>query len=247
MGVPLYFGWVTIAFIALVDAVWMVISGHTIVHTTTQLLIVAAVGAVAYFCRHKYPHASKSVQAFTQNLCLAPVLLIFTYLCTATSFPLRDNLLATADKMFGFDWSIWYDWAATSRVTIDTLGLLYAVVFPVQTLALVFTLPFINANRNVEIAVIFAITTAIFSAIAIVIPADGAIFYFNRVDPQLHAGLLLAFKSYTALREGTTNVIDYAQINGGMIVFPSFHAASAVLYSYAFRGSGRLFRIDSRH
>jgi hypothetical protein len=241
-----YFAWIAIAFIGTIDAIWLLISDRTVAHLHVTVLLAAVFGFTAFICNIRWPRITGIFQCLAQNFSLPPLILIFAYLCATVSFPLRDDLFAAADRLIGFEWGVLYNQTSASRLAMDSLAVLYYVNYVGQTILLLAVLPFVNVSRNTEFIVTYFILAFLCILIAMFLPAKGPIFYFNiEVDPIFYAGVFASLKTFIFLREETVNVIDVSQFNSGIVAFPSFHAGAAILFSYAMRGSGRLFRVAS--
>jgi uncharacterized membrane protein (DUF485 family) len=233
---PLYFGWFAIGFVALVDVTWVIFGGYTVVYTADKVFIVVAVAVVAGLYRSRYPKFSRSIQSLTQNIIVIQLLLIFVYLCSSTDFPFWDTEFAAADAAIRFDWVKWHDLIASSEIARNSIGCLYVIVYFGQILFAQFVLPFLNARRNTEYVVCLSAIIMISSVIAMLMPAVGPNVHFDRADPALHSGIVNFYNTYMELRHSSARVLDYGQLNSGLMVFPSFHAASTILCCNAFRG-----------
>jgi membrane-associated phospholipid phosphatase len=86
---------------------------------------------------------------------------------------------------------------------------------------------------------LYAVSALIIAAIATIVPAEGAHLYFHPSHEQFsnftnHSGM---WHYHLLVKLRTTHVLYFDPFHlQGMVTFPSFHAAAAVLTAYAVRG-----------
>lgn len=161
---------------------------------------------------------------------------ILSYLAATLGFGLLDFELARIDSALGFDWASWFQVVEATPRLKGILSLAYSSMFPQIILAIIF---FAHPRRAVAamelwwttmLAVIF---TCLLSG---VMPALGTYAYYN-----VHPDLGVHLEDLHALREGRMTIFPSLVLRG-IITFPSFHAAIAVLLCYPYRGFKWLFR-----
>lgn len=157
-----------------------------------------------------------------------------TYLICSLNFPLVDQSLDKIDKMMGFYWLPWYEWSKNKTI----LSVAYHCLGYEMLLFFAYFSFYINKPR------LYEMYAMLFFALVIIVPLSG--FYpalgplylykligtFNQIDPEI----VSSFIHVNLLRVGKSP--DLMEGFKGIITFPSFHAACAVLYAYGFRGTG---------
>lgn len=162
------------------------------------------------------------------------------YALQRSGFPLRDELLASADQALGFSWSDYAHWV-DRHVAVQTIfHLAYDSILPQTALPLV-VLAF--AHRTDELRVYLLAFVIAFTCTIIVsafMPAVGPIVFVNRSDFDiLHFTGATPLDHLLRLRDAGPLIMDDAP--GGIATFPSFHATIAVLTPLTMRGFPRLF------
>ena len=159
---------------------------------------------------------------------------VLSYLLTAGNRPTIDAELVTADRLLGFDWTTMYAWGKTHVAQHLVLICAYYSVLPQLILMyiLLFTKGFFDRAR--EMFWLFILTSLGCVVVSGLFPAAGAFGTFNvqTANPSL--------QHFLALRDGSMKSIDLQQIQG-LVSFPSFHLALAVILAYAARGIPVLF------
>lgn len=167
--------------------------------------------------------------------CQAAAALAMLIPLTAISAPLADASLANADRMLGFDW---LQVAAQFKQDADWLSalkLVYRTTLwqPVLVLSILFATG--RADRGWQMVTASAIALAITIAIYPFVPALGAAIHFG-LAPSAYPGISIPWDFgpvIVSLKSGL-RVIDPNVITG-FVSFPSFHAASAVIFAWAAR------------
>jgi hypothetical protein len=143
----------------------------------------------------------------------------------AASFhaPLLDATFMRWDTWLGFDWDTAAAWSAAHPWAEEALQFAYASMFW-QTLFFLFVY---SVRGSGEFIWFFMVTLLSVIALSAFFPALGHAGWIG----QEHINALLA------AREGSASVVS------GIITFPSFHAALAVLFIYASRHDGRMLAV----
>ena len=146
-----------------------------------------------------------------------------TYLSARADFPMQDHLFAAMDQAIGFDWTSWARFFILRPWLADAAGLVYASYY-VQPFLAVIVLHRIgqgSENANYFLAMIIALTVEI--VISTALPAIG---------PARAEGIVYdSMKVMARLRSGELEDFPYV----GIIAFPSFHTAMAVLSALVYR------------
>lgn len=152
-----------------------------------------------------------------------------TFLASTAAMPLQTDLFAAADRAIGFSW---FDWAnfVRARPWLEWVTAKAYVSYAVQPyLALILIAYFGSARRNAQLMIATMIALAITIVISALIPA---------VEPAHAYGFKTpAWEAHEALRAGQRSDLPYV----GIICFPSFHTAMAILFTATYWRMPRCF------
>ena len=221
--------WMTLASLAVVTPLWASASRVTIGGLPGVVACVAGIlilRAIYVLVRpgarliHTLLENAAAIVAYTALLATV------SYLCARNDNPPWDATLRAADLAIGFDWYAWAAFVNGSAVLSRVLEIAYASLIPQTILALVI-LPFVEGGRR-GYALIRASTIAALIACAgsYLLPTAG-------MEPQTADW----FAHWAALRGGEPFATTVADMQG-IISFPSFHAALAVILMHAMRRLG---------
>ena len=215
----------------LVEWLWALLAGITLKNMGSGVAIVVITLLVGVFLDF-LPRGKRSAQfvyflAFWLGLMKVGVL--FSYLCATFNLPLLDPLFERMDSALGFNWLQWHGFVQAHAVFKGVLVVAYGSMF-VQLFAAIIFFSLSTARRRAEefwwSTMIAVIITPFVSGL---LPALGTFAYYRTdLDLAVHLADLLA------LRDGTMSIFPLFALKG-IITFPSFHAASAILLSYPYR------------
>lgn len=157
---------------------------------------------------------------------------LLSYLGLTLHAPLADRWLAQADAALGFDWTAWYRFVRAHKLFSSLLLFAYRSLGPQLAITL-FALPLSGmAARNREF--LTATALALLSAVLIsaLLPAESA-WVWHRSEEEIAPG---PWKDFLAMRDGRLTLLDLQQLRG-LVTFPSFHAAMAVVLAWVARGT----------
>jgi membrane-associated phospholipid phosphatase len=162
------------------------------------------------------------------------------YALQRLALPLQDQLLQSADRALGFDWSAYARWVDRHSVVQAMSHMAYDSILAQTILPLVvFTL----ADRRSELRaylLAFAIAFTLTIILSALMPAAGPIAFVDRATFEiLHFTGATPLDHLARLRAAGPLVMDDAP--GGIATFPSFHATIAVLTPLTLRGFPRIF------
>lgn len=233
------FLWIFIAVIALVDAIWLWRAGIGMDakfwwFTLPVLLACLMLGAF-YRTVRKDDRLFLFSQAGAQIISGTIALAVFSYVTAGLGFPMVDEQLIAADKVFFFDWKQWVLWIDRSPALVTLLTLAYDSS-AVQMLVI---LPLLFFYRHIDhvqrYLIVFLFSAFVVIVISTLIPAvAGYAFYqleskdFHSIDTQM---ALQHVSDLMAMRNHTLEVMP-SDLKG-IVTFPSFHAVIAVLLIYA--------------
>lgn len=151
-----------------------------------------------------------------------------SYVVVMTSSGYVDETMAGIDRGLGFDWKAFYDFTATHSWYWPLSRFFYCSIFNTPFL-LIGTLAWTDrADRGRQFLMAFTVALAITIVLFHWFPARGTLaFYGARADylPVVSWG---EAETIPALRAGVPSV-DVSLLTG-IVNFPSFHAASAILF-----------------
>jgi len=232
------FAWLLLAALIILDATGLWCKHVSVDDERLRATLWQASALFAIFCISGYRWPSSRItnllHASTITWIYLAATLVLSYVAAAWDRPLIDAYLVKADEVLGIDWLGFYTWAKSHPDVFAIMALSYNSFLP-QTILLQLFLNLKGLVRRswelVWISVIACLMCILFSGIW---PAVGAFGYFH---VSLDTAYLAEFK---AIHEGTMRTIGIMPVQG-LITFPSFHAAMAIIYIYAARGIADLF------
>lgn len=171
------------------------------------------------------------------------ILSISSYLMTSTALPMQDAWLNQMDLWLGFDFKAVVDLTNRNAILAKILTVFYhSSLF--QMILIVLVLSAFKPNRLVEFCRLYLIIISITFIIALLLPAIGPYEYLQIRLTEInnigeYTGRLHVATIY-ALRAHEPFVISFNAITG-LVTFPSFHTALALLVPYALRDYKWLF------
>jgi hypothetical protein len=186
---------------------------------------------------HRNPRISYSLIATAQMILALSVMTSLTYVATAISFPLRDTLLLAWDRALGLDFRGYLDFINDHPLLISALAFAYTSI-TWQVLGIIIALPLAGQFRRTGEAICaFALALAATTLISVFVPAIGVYGAlglqasdFPNFEPQ---GYYDTLRDAPLLRAGELRGLHLFQLVG-VLTFPSFHGAAAVLYIWVF-------------
>jgi len=205
------------------------------------LVSAALIGAVAFFAARRASDRAQMVGfacgSAAQLILITALMTPLTYVAATSDLPLQDASLAALDRGLGLDWRAYLaflnDWPGVSRF----FGLGYAMIgWPL------FAAPVLLAcqrhfGRLQQFTLAFALALVATTVISTLVPALGAYqeLGLKASDSTYLAplGYLDQLRDFPQVRSGALHELDLIHLVG-IITFPSFHAAAAVLYVWGF-------------
>jgi hypothetical protein len=147
-----------------------------------------------------------------------------TYLASTANMPLQTDLFVAADRAIGFSWIDWANFILAHSWLESVTGSAYLSYAFQPYVALVLVALFGTVRRNAQLMIATMIALAITIIVSALIPA---------IEPATAYGFKTpAWETHEALRAGQRTGLPYV----GIICFPSFHTAMAVLFTAVYRG-----------
>jgi len=239
---------VTLA-MAAVSFAWALVIGFAIPPLefyTLQGLMTVVFGSVAvfYILVRPDPQIARLMLNLVIGFWFVGFGILFSYLCATTNRPLVDTELAAIDYALGFDWPGMVNWAARQQWMVDWARFVYDR--PFSELLIIFpALAIIGRPERVEEFVSCFIVSGIITAIiGAMLPADSGYAYFQ-VPPEVFMPLKAVvtpdyLSQFHELRSGELRHLVAGDVRG-LVAFPSYHTAFALLLIYAVRNVRFLF------
>jgi len=183
------------------------------------------------------PGVSYCLVALAQLILALVVLTTLTYLATGIGFPLRDKVLLSWDRALGFDFRNYLAFVNNHPHVLRVLGPSYSSI-GWQLLAMVIVLPLAGRYQRTGQAICaFMLALTMTTIVSTIVPAIGiydtlglTASDFPSFKPE---GYYDTLRDAPLIRAGSLRALNLWQL-GGVLTFPSFHAASAALYMWAF-------------
>ena len=201
------------------------------------LALVAVYAAATFFYRsiRLDEHLSQALTTVAQLLLIVVFGLLCSYAAAVTTMPYRDAELLAIDQWLGFDRRSYVSFFTDRSWKIQLSNFVYQAMLPqlaIVPFALIITSRMEQLQRFVAAYGIALISTI---AIFVFVPAVGAFVYFDLTPAQyatLPVEVYTPARSLDALRSGAMKTIRLNDLEG-LIAFPSFHTAAAILYAWA--------------
>jgi hypothetical protein len=232
--------WVPLGLMAALLAICLAFSSFTLgidgallrTFLTVPLLAAGAYGA----SRWNWPRLSFCLGASAQLGALFPLATHLTFIAAAANLPLQDNTLAYVDQLLGLDWKGYFYFLYERTFLIPYAYIAYAmIVWPV--LGIPILLGITGHHRRLQQFVLACMLTVILTAtVSTLVPAIGT-YQQYAVEPDFSifrpSGYLVQLERLPQVRDGSLRVLNSSTL-GGIITFPSFHAAAAILALWSF-------------
>jgi hypothetical protein len=171
-----------------------------------------------------------------QIVLITAIMAPLTYVAAAANLPMQDASLFAADRAFGFDWLGYVRFVDAHPALAGWLNCGYGMIrWPI------FAIPVVLAaqrryRRIEEFTFAFGAALVVTTIISALVPAIGVYHQIGldpsslkNIDPRAYLDQL---RDLPPTRDGSLRHLALLGL-GGIVTFPSFHAASAVLYSWA--------------
>ena len=233
--------WIIIVVIIGVDALWARASGIRIDLSLRVALAFCAVSGIHFVYATSRSNRRIEVLAAAggQLAAFTAAAGILSYLTATSRFPLVDGYLAAGDAAIGFDWLALFKLLQNHPAVDLVLNLAYSSFLP-QVFVLLIVLSVAGQFERVrEFVWLWVLTLLIIISLSWLMPAEGAWAYYG----VAHLVDAYYLPDFFALRSGEMREIVMAKATG-IIQFPSFHAAVALIFIYTSRGIRILFPVS---
>lgn len=238
--------WALGGIVALVDAVWLLLSDHTLDLLARPLWIVIAAVAVAWYGAGYFIRLAEGPRRFALGLVFiwlgSRAVAILGQLVMTLPFPMTDSLLAGWDGALGFDWPAYLSWVVARPWLARALEWVYYACMPASLLAFVALHLAGRPGRAEEYLALSLVVGLIATIIGAAFPTIGAASQFPAAKEMMaafppHTGAQWVAR-LTELRSGGPVVISDTI---GLVSLPSYHVALTVIIAWCFRGFRLLF------
>ena len=235
------FNWLPIGVMAAALALTLALTGFSIKPASILIPLGAAaiyVG-VAYYnmCvpQRRDPMVVFVLGSTAQLVLITLIMTPMSYIAAAAGLPMADASLDYLDRALGLDWRGYFSFVYGRPQLIAGVVLGYGMIG-----WLVFGIPVVlgmtrRYRRLQEFTLAFALALIATTIISIFVPALGAYDQLGiKPDPAVltPGGYLDTVRDLPLVRDGSLRELDISKL-GGIVTFPSFHAAAAVLYLWA--------------
>lgn len=186
--------------------------------------------------KRRDPQVIFVLAGIAQAVMITALMTPLTYIAASSNWPLQDANLLAIDRMLRFDWGAYVHFVDAHPTLAAWLGFGYTMIrWPL------FAIPVVLAakhryRRIEEFIFAFGLALIVTTVISALVPAIGVYQQIglepsslHNLDPQAYIEQL---RDLPPTRAGTLRHLDLMGL-AGIVTFPSFHAASAVLYAWA--------------
>jgi membrane-associated phospholipid phosphatase len=183
----------------------------------------------------RWPNVSHAANVLSQLIAASMLIAPLTYIAASLNYPLQDKNLFAIDQFMGLDWRSYLN--AVDRYGLGPIYNFGYRTFSWQPLLVpIFLCLSGKAARAYHFSLAFLLTVMATVLISVFLPAAGTYSFLNLSPadyPHLHpVDDFDHMRHLPLLRDGKLRVLEIGQLTG-IVTFPSFHAAAAILYLWA--------------
>jgi len=236
------YNWVLIGLMGLVCVVAVPLAGFS-VKATSLIWPITVCGAYTLFAYYKRHKESDPLVVFvlgsTGQILLIPLFMTpLTYVAATFNLPFKDVGLNAIDQTLGLDWFSYFKFIYGHHALLVCAVWSYAMI-NWQTFGVPVMLGIAHRYQRLqEFTLAFGLALIITTFISIFVPAMGTYDLLNYLpDPEIFtpSAYVDYLRVQPLIRAGHLRELDLWSLIG-IVTFPSFHAATAVLYLWAFWG-----------
>jgi hypothetical protein len=228
IGQPM--AWAAVAGFLATDILWCARIGMSVDGwwTAVGAICITLVLAIGY--RRRSPAIADTAEGASLWIAFTATGCVLTYLFATWALPLQDAALAEADRAIGFDWLAWRSFVLARPPLYWVLVVAYASLLPQIVLACLYFPARGLSERGSELLLGAMVTLPPTTIISALWPVLGPFATFDR-----NAGTYLPH--LLTLRADGPWHFNLLTLEG-IIQMPSYHMVLAMLFVYAFRGTG---------
>jgi membrane-associated phospholipid phosphatase len=183
----------------------------------------------------RWPNVSHAANVLSQLIAASMLIAPLTYIAASLNYPLQDKNLFAIDQFMGLDWRSYLN--AVDRYGLGPIYNFGYRTFSWQPLLVPILLCLSGkAARAYQFSLAFLLTVMVTVLISVFLPAAGTYSFLNLSPadyPHLHpVDDFDHMRHLPLLRDGKLRILEIGQLTG-IVTFPSFHAAAAILYLWA--------------
>jgi membrane-associated phospholipid phosphatase len=224
---------------AILVVVWFNIVGlHVSVHVTPDMMAyVPGYIFLIVYCRliWRKLEIARMLIAVGQLTIVIIMGLMLSYAASTVPLPYREPELLALDRWLGFEREAYMAFLKQHTRLRDVLYFAYTTIMHQTLLVCIVPLVARRLDRLQAYIIGFAFAVTTTAVIASLIPAANALIYVDNAPTDMSTlpdGGHSYFPTLEGLRAGTLRVINFGGMEG-LISFPSFHTANAILFVWA--------------
>lgn len=230
--------WIVTFALAAIDTAWLELSDISISRGSIIASLAAVGGMLAISVVYSHLRPDERLAAITgyaaKLFAYTFSLAVFGYLVVTLRRPLIDAWLSATDRAVGFDWPAVYAWVQAHEIIRQILIAAYDSVIPQIALLMTLMISMRRYDRAHLLLWLYIVSSITYTVISGFLPAAGAFGYYKTALNTPYV------QQFYGLRDGGIKTLDLLQLQG-VVQFPSFHLALAVLCAYVTRGIRFLF------
>lgn len=231
--------WCLVGAMAMMTIVSFALAGLTVDLRSNPWLPLAITSLLATSFFYRYGRPNPQLCAITEAAAQMLLILLFgillTYAAMAANFPYRDADFYAIDQALGLDRRAYLDFVNSRPLLAALAGYAYLALLPQFALV---PMVLMVANQLPHLRrwmLAFGLALVATAAISVFTPAVAAFVYLD-LTPQVYANISSTVYTHVptleALRAGTLHSIRLDNLEG-LITFPSFHTAGALMFIWA--------------
>lgn len=230
--------WYGIAVLFAVTLFGIAATGLKIDFSSNTALLVECAGYAALIAFYRYvrpdERLSEALTAVAQLFIILLLGLLLTYAATTPAMPYRDAQLQAIDTWLGFDRASYVRFFTDQPWKIRISDFVYLIMLPQLAIVPLVMIVTGRIERFQRFIAAYGVALIMTIAIFVFVPAVGAFVHVD-ITPAQYAALPLEIytpaRTLDALRSGFMKTIELNNLEG-LIAFPSFHTAAAILYAW---------------
>lgn len=232
--------WVGIAALSVVTFFGIAVTGLKIDFSSNTSLLAECAGYAAVIAFYRYVRPDQrlfeALIAVAQLFIILLLGLLLTYAATTIAMPYRDAQLQAIDSWLGFDRASYVRLFTDQPWKIRISDFVYLAMLPQLALVPLVMIVTNRIERLQRFTAAYGAALIMTIAIFVFVPAVGAFVHVDLTPAQyatLPPEIYTPARSLDALRSGLMTTIELNNLKG-LIAFPSFHTAAAILYAWVF-------------
>jgi len=228
--------WIPLGVMALLLALCLQLTGFSLKVESTLLKVAGTAALFTAIAHYAVARSWGSRPAFALGS-IAQLGLLFllatplTYIAAAANLPMQDANLAYFDRMLGLDWQSYFYFIYDRPALIPYVYIGYAMItWPTFGVPIILGMTR-HFRRLQQFTLACMLTVVVTAVVSSLLPAVGTYHEYGIMPDLLKfkpSGYLIQLRELPLVRDGSLRILNSATL-GGIITFPSFHAAAAIL------------------